>query len=347
MLVVMAAAATAAQVDRAGDVLAGGHPERVRRFEHRGRVALATVDPAGPADPAALEGLPGVDRVVLGPSYLLASRAWRPEPTIVTLPGGIAIGGADLVLMAGPCAVEDERQLLRTAHRVAAAGASLLRGGAFKPRSSPYAFQGLGTEGLELLDRARRETGLGLVTEAMDERTVEAVAAVADLIQVGSRNMTNYPLLRRAAATGKPVLLKRGMASTLDELLLAAEYLLAEGNPQVVLCERGIRGFDGSTRNVLDLTAIPLLHRLSHLPVIADPSHGTGHRDLVGPMARAAVAAGADGVMLEVHPDPEAARSDGPQSLTFDGFDALVGELRSVAEAVGRRLPAPLARVAP
>lgn len=243
-----------------------------------------------------------------------------------------------MVVVAGPCAVEDEQQLLATAHAVAGAGARLLRGGAFKPRTSPYAFQGLGHAALGLLARARAETGLLIVTEAIDVDSVDAVAEVADVIQVGSRNMVNTALLRRLGRIGKPVLVKRGMAATLEELLLAAEYLLAEGNPDVLLCERGIRGFDGSTRNVLDVAAIPLLHQLSHLPVLADPSHATGRRDLVPAMARAAVAAGADGLMLEVHPDPERALSDGAQSLSSEAFPDLMRDLRWVAEAVGRSL---------
>lgn len=266
----------------------------------------------------------------------LASRETHPAATEIRFDNGIVIGGKSVVLIAGPCAVENERQLMATATGVAAAGAQILRGGAFKPRTSPYAFQGLGPAGLDLLARARRETGLLIVTEAMDQDTLDQVAAVADMIQVGSRNMVNYALLKRVARTGKPVLLKRGMAATLDELLFAAEYILAEGNGRVVLCERGVRGFDGSTRNVFDLAAIPLLHGRTHLPVIADPSHGTGRRELVPAMARAAIAAGADGVMVEVHPDPDHARSDGHQSVPLDEFPAMVSGLARVAEAVGR-----------
>ena len=268
----------------------------------------------------------------------LASRQKHPASTEITFDNGVVIGGNRVVLIAGPCAVEDERQLLATANGVAGAGAQLLRGGAFKPRTSPYAFQGLGQAGLELLARARRDTGLLVVTEAMDQDTLDQVAGVADVIQVGSRNMVNYALLKRVARAGKPVLLKRGMAATLDELLFAAEYILAEGNERVILCERGIRGFDGSTRNVFDLAAIPLLHQRTHLPVIADPSHGTGRRELVPAMARAAIAAGADGVMVEVHPDPDHARSDGDQSVALADFPAMVRDLARVADAVGRPL---------
>jgi 3-deoxy-7-phosphoheptulonate synthase len=271
----------------------------------------------------------------------LASREKHPASTEITFDNGVVIGGSRVVLIAGPCAVESERQLLATATGVAGAGAQLLRGGAFKPRTSPYAFQGLGQAGLDLLARARRDTGLLVVTEAMDQDTLDQVAGVADVIQVGSRNMVNYALLKRVARAGKPVLLKRGMAATLDELLFAAEYLLAEGNDRVILCERGIRGFDGSTRNVFDLAAIPLLHQRTHLPVIADPSHGTGRRELVPAMARAAIAAGADGVMVEVHPEPDHAQSDGDQSVALADFAAMVDDLARVADAVGRTLGRP------
>lgn len=330
-----------ADVDRVRAAVTGFGGEARIVHGPRDRVTLAVTGSGGPADGAQLVALPGVDEVFWGgSSYYLASREWHPEPTVVRLPGGVNIGGSQVVLIAGPCAVEGEEQILETARQLAACGVQLLRGGAYKPRTSPYAFQGLGAEGLALLARARRETGLLVVTEALDAESVDEVAAVADMLQVGARNMVNYPLLRRVGRAGKPVLLKRGMASTVQELLLAAEYILAEGNPDVVLCERGIRGFDGSTRNVLDLSAVPLLHQLSHLPVIADPSHGTGRRDLVPAMARAAVAAGADGLMIEVHPHPDLARSDGAQSLALDDVPALVNDLRRVAEAVGRTVAA-------
>jgi 3-deoxy-7-phosphoheptulonate synthase len=338
MLVVMRPGASAAELEAARAALAAGGAAP-RTLPGDERVALVAAE-GSRADPAALGTLPGVARVVTDPVPVLASRGWRNAPTTIPLPGGVTIGDGRVVLMAGPCAVENERQVMVAAHRVAEAGAHLLRGGAYKPRTSPYAFQGLGPDGLALLARAGRETGLPVVTEALDESLVDAVAEVAAVVQIGSRNMGNYPLLRRAARAGRPVLLKRGMAATLDELLLAAEYVLAEGNGQVILCERGIRGFDGATRNVLDLAAIPLLRRQTHLPVIADPSHGTGRRDLVPAMGLAAVAAGADGLLVEVHPDPETALSDGAQSLTPAGFAALVGELRVVAEAVGRPLAA-------
>jgi 3-deoxy-7-phosphoheptulonate synthase len=244
--------------------------------------------------------------------------------------------------MAGPCSVESEEQIVAAARMVRAAGASCLRGGAFKPRSSPYSFQGLGKRGLELLALARRETGLAIVTEAMDEEGAELVAEYGDCIQIGARNMQNYSLLRFVGRLDKPVLLKRGLAATINDLLLSAEYILASGNPNVILCERGVRTFDTATRNMFDLTAIPIVQGLSHLPIVADPSHGTGIRDKVIPMARAAVAAGAHGILVEVHPNPERALSDGAQSLYPEQFTQLVGELRAIAAAIGRTVtPAP------
>jgi 3-deoxy-7-phosphoheptulonate synthase len=245
-------------------------------------------------------------------------------------------------MIAGPCSVESEEQILAAARAVRAAGASCLRGGAFKPRSSPYSFQGLGLRGLELLALARQETGLAVITEAMDEQGAELVAEYGDCIQIGARNMQNYSLLRFVGRLGKPVLLKRGLAATINDLLLSAEYILASGNDQVILCERGVRSFDTAARNMFDLTAIPIVKQLSHLPIIADPSHATGIRDKVIPMARAAVAAGADGVLVEVHPNPERALSDGAQTLYPEQFAQLVGELRAIAGAIGRSLaPAP------
>jgi 3-deoxy-7-phosphoheptulonate synthase len=237
--------------------------------------------------------------------------------------------------------VESEEQILAAARAVRDAGAALLRGGAFKPRTSPYSFQGLGKKGLKLLAKAREETGLLIVTEALDPESVDEVAEVADVIQIGARNMQNFSLLKRAGRSKKPVLLKRGIAATITELLLSAEYLLAEGNDQVVLCERGVRGFDPATRNVFDLTAIPVVHKLSHLPIVADPSHGTGLRDKVIPMARAALAAGADGLLIEVHPQPERALSDGGQSLAPDQFAELMRQARAIAEVIGRRVAEP------
>jgi 3-deoxy-7-phosphoheptulonate synthase len=243
--------------------------------------------------------------------------------------------------MAGPCSVESERQILEAARAVREGGATVLRAGAFKPRSSPYSFQGLGRPGLKLLSRAREETGLLIVTEAMDGEGLDSVAEVADIIQIGARNMQNYSLLKQAGRAGKPILLKRGLSATIQELLLSAEYILAAGNPNVILCERGVRGFDPATRNLFDLSAVAVVHGLSHLPIVADPSHGTGHRDMVTPMARAAVAAGADGLLVEVHPNPDRALSDGAQSLYPEQFERLMKEVRLIAEAIGRRVAEP------
>jgi len=307
------------------------------------RVAVGLVGNDGRVDASRLEGLPGVQEVIhVSKPYKQVSREWQTEATIVRLPGGVAVGGSDVVAMAGPCSVENERQILDAARAVREAGAVVLRGGAFKPRTSPYAFQGLGRPGLKLLAKAREETGLLVCTEAMDPDGVGWVSEVADIIQLGARNMQNYSLLKAAGRAGKPVLLKRGISATLTELLLSAEYLLAEGNHDVILCERGVRGFDPATRNILDLTAIPLVHKLSHLPIVADPSHGTGLRDQVIPMARAAVAAGADGIMIEVHPDPTKALSDGAQSLYPQQFAQLMREVRVIAEVVGRRIAEPV-----
>jgi 3-deoxy-7-phosphoheptulonate synthase len=251
------------------------------------------------------------------------------------------VGGPEIVVMAGPCSVESEEQILAAARQVRDAGATVLRAGAYKPRTSPYSFQGLGLPGLDLLVRAREETGLLIVTEALDAESLDMVAAKADIIQIGARNMQNYSLLKQAGRARKPVLLKRGLSATIQEWLLSAEYILAEGNPNVILCERGIRSFDTMTRNLLDLSAIALVHGLSHLPIIADPSHGTGQRDMVIPMARAAVAAGADGILVEVHPTPDRAMSDGAQSLYPAQFDHLMREVRIIAEAIGRRVAEP------
>jgi 3-deoxy-7-phosphoheptulonate synthase len=275
------------------------------------------------------------------PPYRLAALAARAERTVVRVgrgAGAVAIGGRDVPIVAGPCAVESWEALERVAVAAKAAGARLLRGGAFKPRSSPYAFQGLGEEGLRLLARARELTGLPVVTEVLSADAVARVAEYADCLQIGARNMQNYPLLREVGRARRPVLLKRALAGTIDELLLAAEYVLDAGNPDVVLCERGIRTFEPATRNTLDLAAVAVLHERTHLPVIVDPSHATGKRSLVLPMALAAVAAGADGLLVEVHPEPERARSDGAQSLTPEEFADLVRRARPVAEAVGRRV---------
>lgn len=281
-----------------------------------------------------LARLPIVEAVVAsGKAYRLAARAVRPEGTVVQV-GSVRIGGRDPVVIAGPCTVESREQLIRTAEAVREAGATLLRGGAFKPRTSPYSFQGLGERGLELLAEARERTGLPIVTEVLDTEHVELVAQYADVLQIGSRNMMNFALLRKVAATGKPVLLKRGFAATVEEWLLAAEYLLAGGNDQVVLCERGVRGFDPATRFMLDLNAVPLVRQLSHLPVIVDPSHGTGLRELVPAMSLAAIAAGAHGLIVEVHIEPEAALVDGRQSIDPTTLADVVRRIRSVRDAI-------------
>ena len=303
------------------------------------RISIGLVGNDGRVQSARLEGLPGVREIIrVSKPYKQVSREWREESTLVRLGNGTVLGGPDVVLMAGPCAVEGRAQILDIAAQVRDIGANVLRGGAFKPRTSPYSFQGLGVRGLELLAEAREKTGLAVVTEAVDTESVAQVAEYADMIQIGARNMQNFPLLKRAGRSGKPVLLKRGMSATITELLLAAEYLLSEGNPDVVLCERGVRGFDPATRNVFDLTAVPLVKSLTHLPIVADPSHGTGVRDKVTPMARAAVAAGADGLIVEVHPDPPRALSDGAQSLFPEQFRELVAHCGPIARAIGRSL---------
>ncbi|MGA8145568.1 MAG: 3-deoxy-7-phosphoheptulonate synthase [Candidatus Acidiferrales bacterium] len=287
----------------------------------------------------ALLAAPGVEEIVrVAHPFKLASRQFHPEGSIVDVGKGVLVGGAALAVAAGPCAVESEAQINKIAERVAQAGAKLLRGGAFKPRSSPYSFQGLGEDGLELLRRAADDNGLLVVSEVMDPSQVEIMLPYVDVMQVGARNMQNYHLLRALGETTKPVLLKRGMSATIEELLLSAEYIMAGGNYNVILCERGIRTFDTYMRNTMDIAAIPVIKQLSHLPVIADPSHGTGRRDKVAPMARAAIAAGADGLLIEVHPDPERALSDGAQSLYPDQFAQLMGEVAVIGQAVGRRM---------
>ncbi|HEX5003931.1 MAG TPA: 3-deoxy-7-phosphoheptulonate synthase [Gemmatimonadales bacterium] len=315
---------------------------QARPIPGRQRTTIGILGNDARVDGTRLSTLEGVQELIhVTQPYKLVSREWQPASTVVVLPGGATIGGEDVPVIAGPCSVEGEKQLLQAARAVKEGGATMLRAGAFKPRSSPYSFQGLGKEGLKLLAQARRETGLLIVTEAVDPEGVEAVAEVADVVQIGARNMQNYSLLRRAGRAGKPVLLKRGIAATIQELLLAAEYLLAEGNPDVILCERGIRSYDTQNRNLLDLSAIPTVHALSHLPIIADPSHGTGRRDMVPSMARAAVAAGADGLLVEVHPSPDLALSDGAQSIRPGEFEQMMRELRSIAEAIGRRIAEP------
>jgi len=308
------------------------------------RGAVLVLEAEGRLDPARFAALPAVEDIIhLSRPYRMVAREWRPEPTVVRLAGGLTIGGPEVLVIAGPCSVESEAQILTAARSVRRAGAAALRAGAFKPRTSPYAFQGLGASALKLLSLAREETGLLIVTEAMDESGLEQVAAVADIVQIGARNMQNFTLLKAAGRSGKPVLLKRGPAASLTDLLLSAEYVLTEGNPNVILCERGIRGCDGAARSLFDLNAIPAVKSLSHLPIIADPSHGTGRRAMVSPMARAALGAGADGLLIEVHPNPDEALSDGAQSLYPEQFELLMEELRGIALAIGRRIASPIA----
>lgn len=304
------------------------------------RTVIACVGDEERLSEVPLLALPGIESVtpVLRP-YKLASREAAPGVKTTRVTAGSAVfGGARLAVLAGPCAVEDREMLLRTARSVRSAGAVMLRGGAYKPRTSPYAFRGVGADGLKLLAEARSVTGLPVVTEVMDTRLVELVARHADMLQIGARNMQNFALLAEVGQSGKPVLLKRGLSATIRELLMAAEYILAHGNPDVVLCERGIRTFETSTRNTLDIAAVPVLKEETHLPVIVDPSHAGGRRSLVLPLSCAAVAAGADGLIIEVHPRPEVARSDGEQSLSFEQFSELMQRLAGFAAAAGRSL---------
>ena len=314
-----------------------GYAPHIIRGEFKTIVA-AVGEERGRPDLRLLEAVETVESVMpVQQPFKLASREVRPEPSEVRV-NGISIGGKAVVVMAGPCSVESDAQVQEVADAVKAAGAKILRGGAFKPRTSPYAFQGLKEQGLKYLADARKRTGLPVVTEVLETESVELVAQYTDILQIGARNIQNFTLLRRVGEMGKPVLLKRGMATSIQEFLLSAEYILAAGNPNVILCERGIRTFETATRFTLDLNAVPVLKKLSHLPVVVDPSHGTGHWDLVAPMAKGAVACGADGLIIEVHPKPEEALSDGPQSLKPSKFVQLMRELRPVAEAVGRSL---------
>ena len=338
MLVVMHHSATSADIARVVEAVEGMGYE-ARPMPGAQRTAIGIVGNDGRVDSSRIAALTGVAQVIhVTQPYKQVSREWRPENTVVTIAPGVSFGGVDVPVIAGPCSVESEVQILEAAHAVKNAGGAALRGGAFKPRSSPYSFQGLGKKGLALLALARRETGLPIVTEAMDDEGAHLVAEVADCIQIGARNMQNYSLLKCVGRIGKPVLLKRGMAATIGDLLLSAEYILAEGNNQVILCERGVRTFDPSARNMFDLTAIPTVHQLSHLPIVGDPSHGTGVREKVTPMARAALAAGADGILVEMHPHPDSALSDGAQSLFPGQLYSLIDELRAVATAIGRRV---------
>ncbi len=285
-----------------------------------------------------LELADGVDKIVpVTESYKLSNRKFHPENSVVQV-GGVSIGSSELAVMSGPCAVESEDQVLATARAIKASGAQILRGGAYKPRTSPYSFQGLEEDGLKLMKEAREETGLSVVCEVTSQKAIETAVNYVDMLQIGARNMQNFYLLKEAGKTNLPVLLKRGLSATIDEWLNAAEYIMAEGNQNVVLCERGIRTFETATRNTLDLSAVPVIKAKSHLPVIVDPSHATGVRDYVAPLAKAAVACGCDGLMIETHPNPACALSDGPQSLTFEQFDVLMNELRPFAQLVGKTL---------
>ncbi|WP_029215145.1 3-deoxy-7-phosphoheptulonate synthase [Kallotenue papyrolyticum] len=346
MIVVMRPGATTMQINEVLDRL-GTFNLKGELSQGEERVVIGVLGAPIPAGLGqALEALPGVEKTLrITAPYKLASREFHPLDTVVRV-RDVEIGGNELVVMAGPCSVESRDQLLRTAEGVRERGAKLLRGGAYKPRTSPYAFRGLGEQGLELLAEARERTGLAIVTEVMTPADVPVVGQYTDVFQIGARNMQNYLLLEEVGRTDKPVLLKRGLAATIEEWLLAAEYIMAQGNRQVILCERGIRTFETATRNTFDLNAVALVKRLSHLPVIADPSHGTGKWYLVPPLSLAAIAAGADGLIVEVHPDPDRALSDGAQSLTLENFGRLMQQAQAVAQALGRSLtPEPLSTI--
>ena len=337
MVVVMEERASEEQIQRVIAQLAENEFD-VHRSTGQLRSVLGAVGGDRSFDARLIEVMDGVHEVMrIAEPYKLASRTFRPENTTVSL-GGFRVGGDEVIVMAGPCSVETEEQIAAAAAAVRKAGAKVLRGGAFKPRSSPYSFQGLGEEGLRLMRAAADAEGLKAASEVMDVSQIELVARYADILQVGARNMQNFTLLRELGRSAAPVLLKRGISATIEEWLLSAEYVLSGGNPNVILCERGIRTFESYTRNTLDISAIPVVHKLSHLPVIADPSHGTGLRDKVAPMARAAIAAGADGLIIEVHPDPDHALSDGAQSIFPSQFDRLMAELRIIAPAIGRSI---------
>jgi 3-deoxy-7-phosphoheptulonate synthase len=333
MIISMRLHATRQEIDHVCERV-GEFGFRVHSIEGEERVVIGVVGAGGDVTACleSLEATPGVERAVrISAPYKFVSKEFRTERTVIKV-GKAEIGGDEFVTMAGPCSVESERQIMETAEAVAAAGAKILRGGAFKPRTSPYDFQGMETEGLKLLAKAREATGLAIVTEIMSDSDVDLVAEYTDIMQVGARNMQNFALLKSLGRCGRPAMLKRGLSSTIKELLMSAEYIVAHGNPQVMLCERGIRTFETATRNTCDITAVPVLNELTHLPVILDPSHATGKRSLVPPLARAAVAIGADGMIVEVHPCPEKAVSDGAQSLTLDGFRAMMRNLAGYIE---------------
>lgn len=336
MLVVMKSQASAAEIARVCERIESlGYKPHIIPGEQR--TAIGITGNSGPVDAAEFEGLGGVAEAIrVSKAYKLVSRETKPEDTVVKV-YGVPVGGPEMVLCGGPCAVESREQILESARAVKAGGGQLLRGGAYKPRTSPYSFQGLREEGLQYLAEAREQTGLGIVTEAVDTETFGQVEEYADCVQIGARNMQNFALLRRAGRSHKPVLLKRGMSSTLEEFLMAAEYILSEGNYQVILCERGVRTFADHTRNTLDLSVVPAVQSLSHLPIIVDPSHGTGKRDKVLPMSLAAIAAGASGLIVEMHPHPERALSDGYQSLDPTQFAEMADECRAVSELLAMR----------
>ncbi len=341
MLVVMQAQATEEQVRAVCQKIeALGY--RAHSMPGAQRTAIGITGNKGEVESGTLEEMPGVQEVIrVSKPYKLVSRDTKPDNTVIKFPGSrVTIGGPDLAIIAGPCAIENRDQAFKVAERVARAGAQFFRGGAYKPRTSPYSFQGLGEEGLKIMAEVRDRFGLLIVTEAVDYESLDLVDKYADVIQIGARNMQNFSLLKRAGRARKPVLLKRGISATLEEFLMAAEYIMSEGNYNIVLCERGVRTFADHTRNTLDLSIVPAVQRLSHLPIIVDPSHGTGKRNKVTPLSRAAVAVGADGLIVEVHHDPDRALSDGMQSLFPDQFDALMAQVRQIAAVLGRGVPA-------
>ncbi len=338
MIVAMQEKATEEQIDAVIDAMTEAGVG-VHRTTGATQTILAGVGPTATVDLSKFELLPGVEHVHrISSPYKLAGRGFRPEGTVIEFRNGVKLGGEQILAMAGPCSIENKAQIFETAARVKAAGGTFLRGGAFKPRSSPYAFQGLGIPGLELMREAADAHGLLVVSEVMEIAQIEPMLQLVDLFQVGARNMQNFNLLRELGQVDKPVLLKRGIAATIEELLLSSEYILSGGNYNVALCERGIRTYETATRNTMDISAIPVVKKLSHLPIVADPSHGTGRRDMVAPMAKASVAAGADAIIVEVHPNADKAASDAAQTLYLDQFDKLMAELRVIAAAVGRTL---------
>ncbi|MGB6692323.1 MAG: 3-deoxy-7-phosphoheptulonate synthase [Terracidiphilus sp.] len=338
MIVAMQEKATEDQIDAVIDALVEAGVN-VHRTTGASQTILAAVGPTSTLDPHKFELLAGVLYVHrISSPYKLAGRAWRPEGTVVEFRNGVKVGNQRVAVMAGPCSIENQEQIFETAARVKAAGGTFLRGGAFKPRSSPYAFQGMGIPGLKLMREAADAHDLLTVSEVMEISQIEPMLPYIDLFQVGARNMQNFNLLRELGQVRKPVLLKRGIAATIEELLLSSEYIMAGGNYNVILCERGIRTYETATRNTMDISAIPVVKKLSHLPIVGDPSHGTGRRDMVAPMARAAVAAGADAILVEIHPNADKAASDAAQTLFLDQFDQLMTELRTIASAVGRSL---------